>query len=84
MFFKILNHLYLNIIKNFLKAYHFVIDFVEVDFTDFVHNILVLIDDEAEAAMSVGLLVEHQHHILNLYQRNCQLVSKSLDLNDMT
>ena len=59
-------------------TYHFIIDFVEVDFTDFVHNVLVLVGDEAEAPMSVGLLVEHQHHILNLYQRNCHSVSRSI------
>ena len=61
----------------YYDTYHFVINFVEVDFTDFVHNILVLVGDEAEAAMSVRLLVEHQHHILNLDQRICQSVYQS-------
>jgi hypothetical protein len=39
---------------------------MEVNLTDFVDHVLVLVGDEAEASVSVRLLVEHQHRILDL------------------
>ncbi len=39
---------------------------MEVNLTDFVDHVLVLVGDEAEASVSVRLFVEHQHRILDL------------------
>jgi hypothetical protein len=39
---------------------------MEVNLTDFVDHVLVLVGDKAEASVSVRLLVEHQHRILDL------------------
>jgi hypothetical protein len=47
-------------------THHLVVDFMEVNLTDFVDHVLVLVGDEAEASVSVRLLVEHQHRILDL------------------
>ncbi len=47
-------------------THHLVVDFMEVNLTDFVDHVLVLVGDEAEASVSVCLLVEHQHRILDL------------------
>ena len=52
--------------KNNFVAYHFVVYLVEVYLADLVDHVLVLVDDEPEPAVPVRLLVEHQHHVLDL------------------
>ena len=49
-----------------LDSHHFVVDLVEVDLADLVDSILHLEGDESEPSVAVGLLVEHQHRVLNL------------------
>ena len=49
-----------------VNTYHFVVDLVEVDLADFIDGILDLEGDEPESSVAVGLLVEHQHRVLNL------------------
>ena len=49
-----------------IRTYHFVVDLVEVDLADFIDGILDLEGDEPEPSVAVGLLVEHQHRVLNL------------------
>ena len=49
-----------------IRTYHFVVDLVEVDLADLVDGILDLEGDEPEPPVAVGLLVEHQHRVLNL------------------
>ena len=39
---------------------------MEVDLADFIDGILDLEGDESEPSVAVGLLVEHQHRVLNL------------------
>ena len=45
------------VVKN--SAYHFVVDFMKVYLTDFIDNVFALESDEAEASVTVGLLIKH-------------------------
>jgi hypothetical protein len=58
------------------RTHHLVVDFMEVNLTDFVDHVLVLVGDEAEASVSVRLLVEHQHRILNLKETSPHTVKR--------
>ena len=40
-------------------AYHFVVDLMKVYLTDFIDNVFTLESDEAEASVTVGLLIKH-------------------------
>ncbi len=43
---------------------------MKVDLTDFVHHILILVGNKAEAPVPVGLLIEHEHGVLDLKQEH--------------
>ena len=51
-------------------AYHFVVNLVEMDFTDFIDYIFAFKGDESEASVSVGLLIKHEHGVFNLWKED--------------
>ena len=51
-----------------LALHHLVVDLVEVDLAHSLHRVLAAEGHKAEAPVSVGLLVVHQHRVLNLPQ----------------
>ena len=57
-------------IRRCLDNYHLVVDLVEVDLAHLVHDVLVLVDDEPEPPVTIGLLVEHQENVFNLGKYN--------------
>lgn len=52
--------------ESFFALDHFSIDFMKVNFTDFVHNVLVVEGDKTKSPVSVGYLVICQHGLLDL------------------
>ena len=57
-------------------TYHFVVDFVKVDLTDFVHNVFAFKGDKSEASVTIGLFIKHEHGILDLQENISQLCKK--------
>lgn len=47
-------------------AYHFVVNLMEMDFTDFVDYIFAFKSNKSEASVSIGLFVKHEHGVFNL------------------
>lgn len=50
-------------------TYHFIVNFMEMDFTHFVNNVLTLKGDKSKAPVTVGLFIKHEHGIFNLQKR---------------
>ena len=51
-------------------AYHFVVNLMEMDFTDFVDYIFAFKSNKSEASVSIGLFVKHEHGVFNLEVKN--------------
>ena len=47
-------------------AYHFVVNLMEMNFTDFVNYIFAFKSNKSEASVSIGLFVKHEHGVFNL------------------